>query len=139
LREELDLLPGPALPDGQPSWTLHDPVRNLFFQLDWASFEVLRRWDMADAQAMARYCGAHHLQVTAADVQVLQQFLLGNELLQPYAPCCACAGRKVAKPAWRLVAMAVAQLSVLPGAAAAPPLERWAPRLDFLFRPVSGG
>ena len=27
LREELDLLPGPLLGDGQPSWTLHDPVR----------------------------------------------------------------------------------------------------------------
>jgi putative peptide zinc metalloprotease protein len=46
LREELDLLPGPVLPDGQPSWTLHDPVRNLFFQLDWASFEVFKRWHL---------------------------------------------------------------------------------------------
>ena len=32
LREDLALLPGPALPDGQPSWTLHDPARNLFFR-----------------------------------------------------------------------------------------------------------
>jgi len=31
LREELALLPGPALAGGQPSHTLHDPVRNLFF------------------------------------------------------------------------------------------------------------
>ena len=37
LREELDLLHGPHLPDGQPTWTLHDPLRNQFFQLDWPS------------------------------------------------------------------------------------------------------
>ena len=38
LREELALLPGPALADGQPSHMLHDPVRNLFFQIDWPTF-----------------------------------------------------------------------------------------------------
>jgi putative peptide zinc metalloprotease protein len=28
------------LADGQASWTLHDPTRNLFFRIDWPSFEV---------------------------------------------------------------------------------------------------
>ena len=54
LRDELDLLPGPALPDGQPSWTLHDPVRNLFFQIDWASFEILQRWRLRWPGVIAR-------------------------------------------------------------------------------------
>lgn len=52
LRQELSIHAGPRLPDGQPSWTLHDPVRNLFFQLDWPSFEMLRRWENNDAQAL---------------------------------------------------------------------------------------
>ncbi|HLA35106.1 MAG TPA: hypothetical protein VJ001_09625 [Rhodocyclaceae bacterium] len=38
LREELALYPGPHLADGQPSWTLHDPVRNQFFRIDWLVF-----------------------------------------------------------------------------------------------------
>lgn len=138
LREELDLLPGPALPDGQPSWTLHDPVRNLFFQLDWASFEVLRRWDMADAQAIARDIAAHTtLQVAAADVQVLQQFLLGNELLQP-APHAAPAlaekwqSRRGGWSQWLLHNYLFFRVPLL-----RPDrwLGHWAPRLDFLFRP----
>lgn len=54
LREELDLLPGPTLPDGQPSWTLHDPVRNLFFRIDWPTFEILSRWSIDDFGAIAR-------------------------------------------------------------------------------------
>ena len=53
LREELDLLPGPPLADGQPSWTLHDPVRNQFFRIDWTTFEILSRWSLDDLQAIA--------------------------------------------------------------------------------------
>ncbi|MCW5300360.1 HlyD family efflux transporter periplasmic adaptor subunit [Herbaspirillum lusitanum] len=52
LREELSISPGPRLFDGQPSWTLHDPVRNVFFQLDWPSFEMLSRWHLNDAAAI---------------------------------------------------------------------------------------
>ena len=62
LREELALLPGPRLADGQPSWTLHDPTRNRFFSLDWATFEVLRRWSYADAESIeARRLSTHAL------------------------------------------------------------------------------
>ena len=52
LREELALFPSPHLADGQPSWTLHDPVRNQFFQLDWLSFEILSRWHASSASEM---------------------------------------------------------------------------------------
>ena len=50
LREELALYPGPRLADGQPSWVLHDPVRNLFFRLDWLTFECLSHWSLADPE-----------------------------------------------------------------------------------------
>lgn len=83
LREELALLPGPALPDGQPSWTLHDPVRHLFFQIDWPSFEILRRWPLGDTQAIAaEITGETTLAVGAEDVAALLEFLCQNQLLQ---------------------------------------------------------
>ena len=70
LREELDLLPGPVLPDGQPSWTLHDPARNHFFRIDWPTFEVLRRWHLGQAQAIAdAVTQATTLELEAADVR----------------------------------------------------------------------
>ncbi len=81
LRQELSLLPGPVLPDGQPSWTLHDPLRNLFFQLDWSSVEMLKRWDMAPAALIEEIRRETSLQLDAAQLEDLLQFLQQNQLL----------------------------------------------------------
>jgi putative peptide zinc metalloprotease protein len=84
LREELDLLQGPVLADGEASWTLHDPVRNLFFRIDWPTFEVLQRWSLDDPTVIAASISATtplHLEVD--DVQGVAQFLIGNQLTQP--------------------------------------------------------
>jgi putative peptide zinc metalloprotease protein len=84
LREELALLPGPALADGQPSWTLHDPVRNLFFRIDWPTFEVLQRWSLEDPEHIADDIHTHTtLHVQTEDVQAVAQFLAQNQLIQP--------------------------------------------------------
>ena len=83
LREELDLLPGPVLPDGQPSWTLHDPARNHFFRIDWPTFEVLRRWHLGQAQAIAdAVTQATTLELEAEDVRAVADFLVQHQLLQ---------------------------------------------------------
>ena len=87
LREELALLPGPTLPDGQPSWTLHDPVRNLFFRIDWPTFEVLQRWHQGDAAVMADdVSNTTTLQLAADDVLNVAQFLVSHQLTQPVGP-----------------------------------------------------
>ena len=84
LREELALLAGPVLPDGQPSWTLHDPMRNLFFRIDWPTFEILQRWALNDPVAMARdISAATPLHLEAEDVLGVVQFLVANQLSQP--------------------------------------------------------
>jgi len=84
LREELALLPGTVLADGQPSHTLHDPVRNLFFQIDWPTFEVLSRWHLADAAAIAADISRETtLHLEAEDVDSVIRFLYDNQLLQP--------------------------------------------------------
>lgn len=84
LREELDLLPGPALGDGQPSWTLHDPVRNQFLRLDWPTFEILSRWSLDDPQAIADSVASETtLQISAEEVKQVAQFLLEHQLVQP--------------------------------------------------------
>ena len=44
IREDLRLFPGPAQRDGSPSWRVHDPVRNSFFEIGWLEFELLSRW-----------------------------------------------------------------------------------------------
>ncbi|ASU41402.1 secretion protein HylD [Herbaspirillum sp. meg3] len=84
MREELALLPGPPLADGQPSWTLQDPVRNLFFQIDWSGFEILSRWTLGQPVAIATEVNAQTaLQIDAEEVEALAHFLLQNQLLRP--------------------------------------------------------
>jgi len=84
LREELALHPGPRSAQGQPSWRLHDPVRNQFFHLDWPSFELLSRWHLGSAQAVAAAVEAETtLALGADDVARLLDFLRLNELLAP--------------------------------------------------------
>ncbi|HYF42041.1 MAG TPA: HlyD family efflux transporter periplasmic adaptor subunit [Ramlibacter sp.] len=84
LREELALLPGPILPDGQPSWILHDPVRHAFFRLDWLTFEILSRWSLKDPAALLASVEADTtLSPQASDVEQVHAFLGENQLLQP--------------------------------------------------------
>ena len=84
LREELSLLPGPALADGQPSWTLHDPIRHLFFRIDWPTFEILSRWPLGDADVIvARVTDETTLSPSPKDVEEVVRFLTENQLLQP--------------------------------------------------------
>ncbi|MCF8210733.1 MAG: HlyD family efflux transporter periplasmic adaptor subunit [Rhodoferax sp.] len=87
LREELALMAGPTLTDGQPSWTLHDPVRNLFFRIDWPTFEVLQRWTLDDPVAMAYDISEETtLHLEPEDVEGVVKFLQGNQLTQPSGP-----------------------------------------------------
>lgn len=84
LRDELSLLAGPVMPDGQPSWTLHDPVRNLFFRIDWPTFEILTRWTLGDPQAVVQNIrDSTTLHTRAQDVEQVSRFLLDHQLLQP--------------------------------------------------------
>jgi putative peptide zinc metalloprotease protein len=87
LREDLALLPGPVLADGQPSWTLHDPARNLFFRIDWPSFEMLRRWTLASPHRIAQdVCADTTLRLDEQDVKAMEDFLVRNQLTVPGGP-----------------------------------------------------
>ena len=87
LREELDLLPGPVLADGQPSWTLHDPSRNLFFRIDWPTFEVMQRWDMADCALIAEDIDSNTtLSMDSKEVEEILRFMTTHQLVQPADP-----------------------------------------------------
>jgi putative peptide zinc metalloprotease protein len=87
LREELALYPGPRLADGQPSWTLHDPVRNAFFRIDWLTFEILNRWQLNDARAIADAVASETtLHPELEDIEGVARFLVENQLTQAVVP-----------------------------------------------------
>ncbi|MEY4710581.1 MAG: hypothetical protein RIS88_31 [Pseudomonadota bacterium] len=87
LREELALMPGPRLADGQPSWTLHDPVRHQFYRIDWMTFEILSRWSLGDPAAIAASVATRTtLQADPQAVEQVSRFLVENQLVQARGP-----------------------------------------------------
>jgi putative peptide zinc metalloprotease protein len=87
LREEIAIFPGPTALDGSPTWTLHDPANNRFYRLGWQEFEIISRWDMADAETLAdRVNDESTLAVDAADVEELGRFLAAYDLLRASGP-----------------------------------------------------
>ena len=86
LREELSLFPGPRLADGQPSWMVHDPVRNLFFRIDWLTFEILSHWPLADGERILQAVAeSSTLRPEADDLRAVLDFLHENQLVIPVA------------------------------------------------------
>lgn len=141
LREELDLLPGPVLPDGQPSWTLHDPVRNLFFQLDWASFEVFKRWHFGAADAIVQDVSAQTtLTLHQEDVNELFQFAQRNDLLEPLPHSAGTLAERwqSRRSSWMQWLLHNYLFFRVPLIKPDRWLTRWAPRLDFLFSRTFG-
>lgn len=138
LREELALLPGPTLADGQPSHTLHDPVRNLFFQIDWPTFEVLSRWGLGDAKAIAAAISAQTpLPMEAAQVHAVSRFLDEHQLLQAPAGAAAAWAARAQQRRGTLWQAVLHQYLFFRIPLWRPDrwLTRWAPRLDLFYRP----
>ncbi|WP_236250676.1 HlyD family efflux transporter periplasmic adaptor subunit [Chromobacterium phragmitis] len=83
LRQELTLHAGPELADGSSSWMLHDPAANRYYQLGWASFEMLSRWQLGAVAAVLEAVNAETtLRLTDDDMAQLLQFLTQHQLLQ---------------------------------------------------------
>ena len=85
LREDLRLYPGPSHRDGSPSWRVHDPVRNAFFEIGWLEFELLARWkEHREAGALADAVSQQTpLRPSVDEVKELVDFLALNQLLAP--------------------------------------------------------
>ncbi|AJW96489.1 peptidase M50 family protein [Burkholderia gladioli] len=82
LRQELTLSPGAATPEGAPTWMLHDPAANRFFQLGWPAFELLSRWPLDDPRAMVEAVNRDTtLTVTLDDLDALLRLLRHQNLL----------------------------------------------------------
>lgn len=84
LRDELALLDGPAGLDGAPTWSLHDPVRNQFYRIDWTTFEILARWHLGDPAKIVDAIEAETtLSLDEHDVDLVVRFLTDHQLIRP--------------------------------------------------------
>jgi len=82
LREDLQLLAGPPLADGAPSWNLHDTARNRFFRIGWGEFEMLQRWPMNNPQQIIDSVNRDTpLTVSQDQLMLLIRFLATQQLI----------------------------------------------------------
>lgn len=99
LREDLALHVGPALKSGAPSWVVEDPLRGRFFRIGWLEFELLSRWGVGDAVALAQRVSQETLLSPSVDeVLAVREFLLSNELAADPARLAATAAGRVPRP-----------------------------------------
>lgn len=136
LRDELALLPGPVLADGQPSQTLHDPARNLYFQIDWPTFEILRRWPLADGEAIAAAVARETtLRPDADDIMAVLRFLAENQLLRAAPGAAADFAQRLKKRRGSVAQWLLHNYLFFRIPLVRPDrwLTRWAVRLDFFY------
>ncbi len=83
LREDLDLYPGAPQQDGSPTWTVHDPVSNRFIHIGWVEFEILRRWNLENTDAITAAVNLETtLSISGEDVRIVGIFLTNHNLLK---------------------------------------------------------
>ncbi len=82
LREDVDIHPAARLSDGSPSWVLQDRARNKFFRIGWVEFEILRRWRLRSADAIAEQINRDtSAKIDGEDVGAVSEFLAKSGLL----------------------------------------------------------
>ena len=83
LRRTLRLHPGPRSRDGSPTWTLEDHARSRFYRIGWAEAEILARWELGSADAVATVINRETtLTLTKEDVEGFVQFLRNVQLVE---------------------------------------------------------
>lgn len=81
LRSDLQLIEGPVALDGSPSWLIVDPLRNKYFSIGWAAFQLLSRWSIGKASdLLALIKSETSLESDQEDIKSLIAFLYRNSL-----------------------------------------------------------
>lgn len=96
------LFKGPDRSDGSPSWTLHHPISNGYFQIGWIEFECLARMPACEdaRDLIARVNKETPLDIDMEDVKNLMQFLSQNDLLE-YNPGLVQEPQSEDQPLWK--------------------------------------
>jgi len=83
VREDLRLIAGASAADGSPTWVIVDPVRGKYFQIGWAAYQLLSRWNGRSAETVLSQIHAESTcRATTQDLDELLRFLYGNHLMR---------------------------------------------------------
>ena len=140
LRQELSLTRGADALDGSPTWMLHDPAANRFYQLGWPAFEMLSRWTLDDACKIVDAVNAETtLTVSLDDFEALLRLLQYANLFVSISPASTERLRAVAEASQVSQAMWLLKhylLIRIPLWQPMPFLRRCARYVEFVYKPA---
>jgi putative peptide zinc metalloprotease protein len=86
LRKNLQFNRGTPTPEGVPTWTIVDPVRNRYFQIEWPVYQMIQRWSAGSMEKLHAVMGRETTcRTTLDDVEDLVKFLYTNNLTEQSA------------------------------------------------------
>ena len=86
LRPNLQFNRGTPTPDGVPTWTIVDPVRTRYFQIEWPVYQMIQRWSAGTIEQLHSVMMKETTcQTSMADVEDLVKFLYTNNLTEQSA------------------------------------------------------
>jgi len=83
LRKRLEFIRGAPTPEGVPTWTIVDPVRNKYFQIEWPAYQLLQRWSCGTVERLVAVIRRETTsRIGAEDVEDLVRFLYAHNLTE---------------------------------------------------------
>lgn len=80
-RANLQFTRGTPTPDGVPTWTIVDPVRNRYFQIEWPVYQMIQHWNAGTIEKLhAVMARETTCRTTVEDVEDFVKFLYTNNL-----------------------------------------------------------
>ena len=86
LRTNLQFNRGAPTPDGVPTWTIVDPIRNRYFQIEWTVYQMILRWSAGTIEKLHAVMEQETTcRTTVEDVEDFVKFLYANNLTEQSA------------------------------------------------------
>ncbi|MEQ1627604.1 MAG: peptidase, partial [Nitrospira sp.] len=86
LRKNVEFIRGAPTPEGVPTWTIVDPVRNKYFQIEWPVYQLLQRWSCGTVEKLvAAVAQETTSRIAVEDIEDLVKFLYANNLTEESA------------------------------------------------------
>lgn len=86
LRTNMQINRGAPTPDGVPTWTIVDPIRNRYFQIEWPVYQMIQRWDVGTIEQLHTVMRKETTcRIAIEDIEDLVRFLYSNNLTEQSA------------------------------------------------------
>ncbi len=86
LRKNVEFIRGAPTPEGVPTWTIVDPVRQKYFQIEWPVYQLLQHWSCGTLEKLVMAVAQETTsRIAVEDIEDIVKFLYANNLTEESA------------------------------------------------------